>query len=45
MDISNKRSDDDNNDDDEKDIIIAIDSIGTKVTNRGLDGFNNRIGI
>jgi len=34
LDISTKRSDDDDDDDDEKDIIIAIDSIGIKVTNR-----------
>jgi hypothetical protein len=33
LDISTKRSDDD--DDDDKDIIIAIDSTGIKVTNRG----------
>ena len=32
LDISSKRSDDD---DDDKDIIIAIDSTGIKVTNRG----------
>lgn len=35
LDISTKRSDDDDDDDDDKDIIIAIDSTGIKVTNRG----------
>ena len=34
MDISTKSSDD-NDDNDEKNIIIAIDSTGIKVTNRG----------
>ena len=34
LDISTKRSDDDD-DNDEKNIIIAIDSTGIKVTNRG----------
>ena len=41
LDISIMRSDDDDDDD----IIIAIDSTGIKVTNRGLSGNKKRNGI
>ena len=43
MNISTKRTDDDHDDHDD-DIVIALDSTGIKVTNRGLSGCNKKNG-